>query len=1219
MPILSASAVQYPERGPTLWSAPPSDPQHIIRLSIGAFQQTWLGDDDVELSQLPQGASWIDAPLAEQGIPRSISMTPGISTGESNISGATYRFLDDLDELSEWYHDKVGQGLQLFGGTLEHFIVERGESIADDEDLQRALWYTWQVKGAISLDRRVYEISCEDVNRDIEREIFTERNHILMFPIAEDSTDIVVYIPDEQAEDLDAASWVWRHGDDYVVNAGELSAIGLLSTGSENEYISWNGVEPTGQENLTPDGFFAKLYRLTGVKRGLLGTTPKAWELDDTVALNSRQSIVGVPYMEEHPLSALRAAYAGETIDGRAFPWGLDVPTRWIDDQALSSAIMDTPNLRITVQSPEAVKAKEFAEKHCLARRGIMIVNPYGALSYVPTPIGTGVSVVTLNEDNCYGADIGKLVHDDKDTAISTIIKWHFDPLAEDYRKTTEFVEPLALGEISATESITVEAPYLTTNRSTEGEVLSQARVLHALHARPVKRITLKPEWSFAHYGPGTVAQVNLPRRDYSNGRPILGDISMTMMVASITRDHHSEELTWNMIGFRPLPSALTNVATARPPDEEYIANGIELQVNNNIASLSQQIDLTQKYYTLDDVTLPEGWPGSMTGRGGIELWCKGVLLNASQIVLDGLGGRGGDGNNEAALAGIGVFGERGLIPAPSPSGSILVRLVGEGSTNLSVAASSRPPLNASTAQTYTPTIPTVENGRLVGLPATLMGSGGTGGDDSRLIGPFAASGLEEAQGSRGGDGSGYFLAVCDAGSGFIGSGSISINGLDGEAPTVAQNIHGGSGAGGARGQISIYHTSQGTPWSFDGARVSAVNGQAILSGDRMDPVVVRFDDIRRPTRSFYDPAQDATNQWADAVSVHFLPQTTIAAPADRLTLLDRFFASQISSTVGIVISDFDPSDGNIGSMLISQAALDSGDPRPPIKVFDADTGWTPFDWDNDEFAYVYAALIANNRSYGTLEIIASPTRPDGAPDGTVWYNTETGVEWLIYEDGDVLLRDNDALVGENLIKPDGEFIFTRNANLQPQSTTNAGSGSGVSGSVGTVFGLRYEPPFLVWNAGSVTQWDIKKGTVDSQRYVSSVNSAPYRYDISDEGDGSYFITAIPSGQNSDVINVNIVAGNGGGITLTDRGRTVAGTAGPANGAQPFIEDGQEIKLTLGVETGNPADVRGTVGFNGSFTLNVSSSFDNYLGQVAQLFATNGGEDEVQLRFTYEL
>ena len=1250
---LTATATQYAEQAPKLWSAPPVNAQHICRITlVDTNQQVWLGDDGVVPSlQLPAGSVWIDAPLAAKGIPGSISITPGLTTGESNISSAVYKFLDDHNELDVWLQGKAANGYQVFGGTLEHFIIEVGAEMITDDDLSRALWYTWQLKDSVSLDNRVYSLSCADVFRDTERDIFDARSHTLMSGLEADTVTATVYLTDAEAADLTAATWAFEHAADYHVHPGEFRAIGLLSDSDGHEYISWTGMIDSGEVESAPDGFTAKKYTLLNLQRGLFGTVPRTWTFDITQALSSRRTVEAVPYAEEHPLSLAQAAYTGYTLDGRIWPWGLSIDPKNIDSASLSAGSMESYQLRITIRSPESGSAKRFVEEHCLARRGVMISNPSGALSYVAAPIGTGEPVLTLSEDNCYGANTSPLVHDETDTATSTIIQWDKNPITDTYRKTSEFSEPSALTETSALEPVTVEAPYLTTNRSTEGEIYAQARVLHARHARPVKRLKVKPHWDLAHYPPCTVVQVELPIRDYAHAGAYgaTGYINIPMMIGSINRDHHNEDLTWSLIGFRPLPSALVDIDMEQLSVEEYIANGTQLTVADGIASNGQIIELGKKYYSLEPTLLPDGWPGFLTGRGDLELWVRGVLLWGSDFDGSGKGGLGGIGS-----VGSGAPGERGAISAPMPVGSVSVTMnwyensEGDPGGVSSRRTSSRPPSNLPSlnGQTSTQIVASVERGRLVGLPATLMGSGGAGGDGSSYRGiteggTVVASDTGSASGSNGGRGALSVKLLCSAGSGYVGNGAIRLNGEDGEAPLAGLcNATPGAGAGGARGQIAVFHDTPGTPWQFSETTLEARNGLSVLVGSQAQSAVAINSGRGSQVYSYYKPAQDNSNKWADAYTVQFLPRSQLTQDGTSSdNSINEFFINQRDGGVEIY-TGAKPSDANYADAYITDVNLKGNEVRPYFEVFTVD-GWIEYDWVNDDFKPLYSGLINMLRVYGGTSWTFGETFPTDFTPGDSFTDELSGNTYILSSDGNhhLILR-GDTPVGDernsdfalfNTLQTHEDDGFLYYVGLTSADAMPLQSSAKVSSSSArpTIVSITYSGAFSAITdettlqpptAASFTAYDESSGELVWTR--SSDETGVIGYKVSRDGveigspsGNSLYISGLDGGTTY-AFSVFAYGASGESVATATNGTTLGGAT--SAGIFSVVSDGPTVEITgtaamegrgLYMEFRDAAGVTidsETVNFSGGSVVHQPSDPASYVTWTGYVIDNNG-------------
>lgn len=1025
---LTGSIMQWPDSAPLLRTAPPEVESHAFLATIAPGQAVWLTDEDVTTDQLPPGAVKINAPLAAKGLP-SITITPGIKSDVSGISGGMYRFLDDKGELDAWMQEKVSNGYQLFGGILEHYVFERGESIADPEDLERALRFTWQVRNTIELDARVYSIKCEDVNRFTEQTAFAERYVRIIDDIEPADETIFVYVEGETDEDVAAVDWAWQHGRDYIVHPNERRAIGKLN----DEFISWTGWGAPVDYVLL-DGRTIQVRQLLNVERGLFGTQPVMHEVDFDSDLGSKPKITSVPYAEEHPLSLLLAVYCGITLDGREFPWGIGIPLRWID---VPSLIRYANEYRITSRILKSIDANEFVQKHCLARRGIMVPNPRGALQYVPLPTGQqGVPAFVLDANGVVAGRVGKLTHDSSETAIGVQVHWNQDPVTEVFKNTNEFVEPAALRETDATEMVEVEAPYLTTGRTTEAQVIAQARVLHARHARPVKRLPVPPVWDFLNSLPGTVLQVRQPVKDYQTVGGGVSDLDAPMMIGGIKINQNDRKLAWDMVGFRPLPSGLTSGGDTPLDDAEYTTGGTPLQVSGGVASLTQTIELNRKYYHLGDVRFPVGWPGSLVGNGDLDLWIKGVVEWAPEFSGFARGYAGGAG----ADVGAGERGVDGFTPAPSPSGSVRVetsRFENEGGDPQQIVYRkivSRP------AAAHTPTLRqiadtiSVERGRVVGLPPTLSGSGGNGGDASYFRGltnePVAdqssfASDTGYLRGSNGGRSGIGIRIVCDPGSGFVGNGSMNVSG--GPAAQVLNKnfTEGATGAGGARGHVFILHPTRGTPWPFSGTTLEARPGRASLTAATVarNTTATYSGPSQALIRSYYEGITEQPNEWADAHTVVFLPPSAITKDAFANSF-DAFFDGQLDDRGTVYVEEARPSDGNSGDVWVTPDQLANGGQTPEIEAYVDGTGYVPVDWATTEYATVFRSMLAiAKRGGNTLHYGPEPPAEGEYTPGDEWHDSTTGLRYILLTGGGrELTGDGDIHLGANKFPPLSQY-----------------------------------------------------------------------------------------------------------------------------------------------------------------------------------------------------
>ena len=470
---------------------------------------------------------------------------------------------------------------------------------------------------------------------------------------------------------------------------------------------------------------------------------------------------------------------------GRAFPWGLSLGPGVVD-----AASFPLDERRRTYMIREKQKANTFVEDHCLARRGVLVPNAYGALGYRPVPIGEGSAApsILLGVESCTDDNEYVLTHDDSDTASGLVIKWDQEFVSGDFRKSTRFILGPELNETSATEPFEIEAPHYSTGLSTESEVMQDARVLYSRYARPVKRMSVKPKWSMWRHLPGEVASVQLPVKDYASEQQFVGDLLTKMMVGSVTRNHNTREVSWDLVGFRELPQSITQAAEP-PPDSFFQDSGFELNVVNGIAQSPNPLVLGRKYFTLVPTRLAPGFFDNVQGTGTFRIWSKETLLWGVAFDGTGLGSSGGAGS----ATGAGRPGSFGFVPARSPGGSVNVHVErfansdGDPQRIILRRILSRPPAQQ-TGDAGTVVIPqsvNIENNRLLGAQRTLSGKGGAGGDVSEFTGITRegrdlSSDTTTIEGTNGGNGGVGVEIVAPVGSGFVGDGQIIVDGTDG-------------------------------------------------------------------------------------------------------------------------------------------------------------------------------------------------------------------------------------------------------------------------------------------------------------------------------------------------------------------------------------------------------------------------------------------------------
>lgn len=995
---LTAKSTQYPSLS-LLRGSRPESPRYAFRLTARAGQQRWLGCDNLDLAQLPAGALFLDAPLADKGLP-NITITPGLTKGEANISGGKYAFLDDKRELGDWLADKAVNRVQLFGGMLEQFELSEDDDLNDPDTFLRALRYTFQIRGSIVANDNVYEFRCEDISRDVDTEIFNKEPFRLYSTVFSGSATIAITLPVADAADHDYTFWF---GPDYLVHPGEKRAIIQLGTGDTTEFVSYTGLEPT-----TVGG--VQVLRLKDPVRGLFGTNPVEHVVDEGTETENKPEMPHVAYCEESPASLALACLINRFVDGRAWTHGLNIDERWVDINSFARA---SDERRRTVRRTKSISAKKYIEARISKMPAIMIPGTTGQLQlktvqFFQQPQARDV----LDESTCYGGDLSPLTHDAKDCKKELIFKWDYDPVRDDYRQQTHIIDLLASGETQATESVEYEDETISTARSTETEVLGIGGVMWAKHALPVKRLSARVMPELAHVRPGDVIQVNHYPRDYKNGTTSEAPLRTPMLVGTLRDFQKSGSVSVDLIGYQAPPPNLLK-GSLPLPESAYMENGIPLPgVVNGVAQGAAAINLNQKYYHLGDLTLPASWAPVFAGNGDFELWVRGVLLWAYQLDGKGKGRLAGSRGYHEAPPAAGPWNAHRNMETDSDGGGISTGRVRQFNVR------SHP---ASTVISRQGTIAeqiNVERGRIIGLPASLAGSGGAKGEAStwKITKGFGSTPVSDGilEGSAAGNGGMGGKIICFPGSGFVADGGIDCSGGDGAAPTELRlDGYQAAGAGGARGHWAFYTDGVGT--TFQGITAStftAIDGQSQLVGNRLSKASTNSRSLVE-FRGYYDPPQDTTNKWADSHTIGVVPASQTAVDSTYLSAFNEFFEDQPDGRATVYEQNARPSDGNKWDLWITPTELRNGGTRPILYVF-GESGYELVDWENTRFATVYHSMLAIKRRGGNT-LHYGNTRPTEYIDGDEWFDFSANRRWILYAGReDILIGVGDYAVGAN-------------------------------------------------------------------------------------------------------------------------------------------------------------------------------------------------------------
>jgi len=1056
MPTLSARTVHVPETPARLRRQHVEEPLYYFEIELTAGQIGYIVSDPRARASLPAGAVVLDAVLAEGGLP-TITETPGFTSGKGRISGGTYTLVDDRLALGIWLAEKNASGESITNAIFRQYSAAVGEPLLTDADREEALDYTFQVSGhRVSMGGQVHEIDVRDIRRNLDVEIFPERGWRLYQSITDDpdlaipiTLDIAEQTTDETLDDFLARhSWLFEHGPDYLQDPGLIVGYGLIQDGTRAEVFSHRGLK-LGQIA----AFGSPVVVFDVVERGVLGTIPYAWEVDEDTAPQNRLEIAHFPYFEEDPLALIVGIATGRMPDGRPLPEGdyVGIDEKWVAADTFTSA-GDTA--RRTVRMPKTTKAQTYIESELLAfMPGVMMPGRSGALEYrgQQTYGDTGtVATVTArnietNQDVVYEQDQSGL-------AMPVHVWWDYDPILEEHLQKTTWHDEAAIDRNRTPEPKTYKSSTISTGATTEPALNRFAGILFDRHRDPVPRIRSLSVTRELWWVPvGSQVMVSLEVYDHVNGSGLLNYLMRPMTVVTRAFDQESRSMVWGLAGALERSADLVS-SEPSITREMILENAIRLEdvpgitvLANGQISGTPTLVLGQKYAHVDrPCTLTSAFNPTWTGDGGdFELWTEQALTIACELDLTAAGNRpGGAGGTATQKPGSGsqnLFNSRaaGSLRATefyrtgtlSSDGSLSLRRI----LNVPPAEHRSAPLLAVRPQV------SVDGDRLVGMPVDLSGSGGAGGGVS-TISQRTITGVSagifprtvRVAGGDGGAGGAGAKFVCPPGSSIAPGGRIITNGGDADSPPLVSTPQhstfgiGASGAAGRRGGLLFLINGRGTAPAVDSDTFHAFNGRtftdtASINGETRQLSSVPSGYDKRDTGAVWKPGYDTeerTNLWLESHDIQFLPpravsqESLLPGPSNEIASI---LALQKDQRIKLIptLSRVAPSDGQLDDFAIAQADIDDLTIEdPPAFVLTAD-GWESLDWTTAN--NIYSLILESKRKGGGDSIITSETRPQNE-DGNLWHNPldDTIVRLLPGGPPDYLVRASGARVSDN-------------------------------------------------------------------------------------------------------------------------------------------------------------------------------------------------------------
>jgi hypothetical protein len=773
----------------------------------------------------------------------------------STIGSIKFSILDEGFTALQYTKFEAGDGLN--GRRVRVYAGYAGLDWSDYQLVQ-----TQVVSQSITYMDGVYSITCSDIQRFTKKKIFEPVETALSASITADQDTIPLF----DASNLETV---------YQLPSAEGKTL-LRGMQQSGDYPELDGVDKIGLIILEKgDEFEVALWTdssgntLTGVIRGLFGTTPLAITVDGGASSQDAPKVTEYVYLEG---PAVKVAYAMTTgawygHAGEYLPdhWHCGISTDYVASSSYVNIGVDLWDLTdddkgfpIVIRNPGEQEAKKFIEEQIFYLLGVFprirVTGELGLkrLSYISA--GGGYSRL-LNTDNI--ESYNNLREDLKVVRNSFALKWNWDERRELYSRTSVLIDSNSIDRHQQQPTKVVKLRTLSSSRHSDKLIREHFNNLRVRYANPPYRLSLKLTPDQNDLEVGDVVRVNLEhiQDKYSNTT-----LDRNFEVQSV-------QINWTDGTVSVQLFATTSRASDILPDEtETVSSafvsyeGTEINATNfpsNVSSsggtttisgditLSGHTDATNAaavYYCTEDLIV--GASATVTVTQNVQIRVDGFLQVNGKIDGKGQGLAGGVAETSINTLNANYSGTAAL-PSQCQGLSAVGTTVSQrglwtvtGFWNSSDSyVDSLPEIDGTTIigdESVAPALTIAANGELSGLPSELRGSSGSAGrmsyqytrtrsrhneaNSGQWI--YVTSSPSHASSGSGGNG-GAGLAVFSAGMSIGASGEVDLSGADGVSGNVEPNLNlaAGAGGGGAPGVFvyGILDSAQSFPDVYQG------------------------------------------------------------------------------------------------------------------------------------------------------------------------------------------------------------------------------------------------------------------------------------------------------------------------------------------------------------------------------------------------------------------
>jgi hypothetical protein len=604
--------------------APSREPRFVVRIQFDVSSPYITSHDDIA------GVPGVVINGALQK-PSAISQRIVPDEGRSEIGSFTFSLVDKESAFTDAMRDQLrNQQAGLRGKVVRFYVGYRGMDFADFQLFQT------QIVMRCTYRRGVYEIICADITRELRKEVFRPVSTTLRDSVTEAQLTIPVY--DTSAFELIA------HGAAY----SDLPSATRGYVRIESEIVRYAAK--------SADTFF-----VDGASgRGALNTKPSAHAVDATTAADRRTKVEEYIYLEgQGPHLAYQVMTGLDRNGVQILPdhWNLGIDPSFVrlsDFLTIGPDLWDpgdeTKALIFRFEGLKPRDGKQFIEKELFLLLGcyspIYSDGTLGLRRMVGV-ISDAAPVMTLTEREII--DLSPLEHDYQSLHNDFRINWAFEPLADDFLRTTGFYDAESIAIHGRSSLLTYDFHGLHSQRATDSTIAIRLDAIRDRYSQPPQTINATIFGSLNRIEVGDIVRILVPDSILRDFVGDAGEYNRSFEVQQKSYRAHEGSVDLELFGSTARPDSLPTTPTAVTPlpDAFYSAAGTALSSVVTIASgtampgnytLTGNADLTNSasiFYYLGDLTIASGC--NITLAANVQLRVMGFLTVNGTI--NGVGG----------------------------------------------------------------------------------------------------------------------------------------------------------------------------------------------------------------------------------------------------------------------------------------------------------------------------------------------------------------------------------------------------------------------------------------------------------------------------------------------------------------------------------------------------------------------------------------------------